>query len=160
MSQNFDLLGDPIPDGWGKRGRPQHIATRENRNKVMMLLALGWSNERIAKALGITAPTLRKNYFRELRVRDEARDRMDATLAAMLWDQAIGGNVAAIKEFRKLVERNDLMNGHNAFYRQAAPEPKKAAPKLGKKEEAALAAETAGQDSDWGDDLLVSGPAN
>jgi hypothetical protein len=133
MSGIFDLFGDPVPEGWGRRGRPQHIATQENRNKCSMLLALGWNNERIARALGITAPTLRKNYFRELKFRDEARDRLDARIAVLLWNQFETGSVAAGKEFRKLVERNDLM-----IYGQTAPPEAKAekAPKLGKKEQA------------------------
>jgi hypothetical protein len=105
MDQIFDLFGDPVPENWGKRGRPAHIATLENRNKVAMLLAFGWNNERIVRALQITAPTLRKNYFRELKFRDEQRDRMDASLAMHLWKQVEGGNVAAMKEFRALVER-------------------------------------------------------
>ena len=91
MSENFDLLGDPIPEGWGKRGRPEHIPTQRNRNKVMLLLALGWSNDRIARALSITRPTLKRHYFRELRFRDEARDRMDAALAHKLWTLAQDG---------------------------------------------------------------------
>jgi hypothetical protein len=128
MSENFDLFGDPIPDGWGKRGRPQHIATLQNRNKVTMLVAFGWNNERIAHALGITPPTLRRNYFRELKFRDEQRDRLDASLAMRLWTQVEAGNVAAIKEFRKLLERNDLL-----LYGQTAPP---AEPRLGKKERA------------------------
>lgn len=157
MSENFDLLGDPIPEGHGRRGRPQHIATTENRNKVMVLLALGWANERIAKAIGITRPTLRKNYLRELKFRDEARDRVDGNLAMMLWNSARSGNVAAMKEFRKFMDKNDLMRGQADFYGQqpgkteeAEPERKK---KLGKKEQAALEAETAGRDTGWGDDL-------
>jgi hypothetical protein len=109
MSEILDLFGDPVPEGWGRRGRPQHIATQQNRNKVMMLLAFGWNNERIARALGITLPTLRRNYFRELKFRDEQRDWLDASLAARLWEQVEAGNVAAMKEFPQLVERNDLM---------------------------------------------------
>jgi hypothetical protein len=61
--------------GW--RGRPEHIATQQNRNKVLMLPALGWNSERIAAALSITPPTLRKNYFREMKFRTEQRDRPD-----------------------------------------------------------------------------------
>lgn len=155
MAENFDLLGDPIPENWGKRGRPQHIATQKNRSKVMMLLAMGWSNERIAQALGITAPTLRKNYFRELKVREDARARLDGALADRLWTKAMGGSVAALKEFRKLMERNDLMLGQHQFY-HPQPEQKKKDPKLGKKEQAALDAETAGQDTGWGDDLRLN----
>lgn len=130
MDGNFDLLGDPIPEGWGRRGRPQHIASEQNRNKVMMLLAFGWNNERIARALGITPPTLRKNYFRELRFRDEARDRMDANLAMRLWTDSMAGNVGATKEFIKLVERNDLM-----IYgqKQGGEKPQGSPQKLGKK---------------------------
>jgi hypothetical protein len=150
MAENFDLLGDPIPEGWGKPGRPQHVATDKNRNKVMMLLALGWNNERIARALSITPPTLRKNYFRELKVREEARDRLDATLASMLWMSASEGNVAAMKEFRKLVERNDLTLGigERAFQDKRKGKAAKE-PKLGKKEEADVAAKSGHEGTGW-----------
>jgi hypothetical protein len=135
MDPIFDLFGDPVPEGWGKRGRPAHIATQQNRNKVTMLVAFGWSNERIARALGITPPTLRRNYFHQLKFRDEQRDRLDAAMAMRLWQQVEAGNVAAMKEFRALVERNDLMT----YGQSAPPEPKE--PKLGKKEQALAAAQ-------------------
>lgn len=138
MERILDLFGDPVPENWGRRGRPEHIATQENRNKVTMLLAFGWNNERISRSLGITPPTLRKNYFRELKFRIEQRDRMDATLAMKLWEQVHAGNVAAMKEFRSLVERNDLM-----LYGQARPaNPPTKEPKLSKKEAALAAAQT------------------
>jgi len=136
MFENFDLFGDPIPDNWGRRGRPAHIITRENRNKCLLLAALGWNNERIARALHITAPTLKRNYFRELRFRDEQRDRLDASLAMRLWKEVEAGNVAAMKEFRRLLERNDLM-----LYGQTAP-PAETKEKLGKKERALRDAQT------------------
>ena len=47
----FDLLGDPIPEGFGARGRPPHIPTTRNRNRVRLLLALGWTKARIAQGL-------------------------------------------------------------------------------------------------------------
>lgn len=138
MTGNFDLFGDPIPEGYGRAGRPEHVRTKENSNKVIMLLALGWGNERISRALHITPPTLRKHYFRELKFRDEARDRLDARLAMNLWDQVEAGNVGAIREFRKLLEKNDLMlYGQSAPVRTEKPVKK---PRLGKKEEATLAA--------------------
>ncbi len=87
MTEILDLFGDPIPQGWGKRGRPQHIATQKNCNKVTMLVALGWNNERIAHSLGITPPTLRRNYFRQLKFRAEQRDRLDAAVAMRLWEE-------------------------------------------------------------------------
>ena len=69
----YDLLGDPVPTNFGQRGRPPHVPTEENRQKVRLLLAFDWTNQRIARALRITGKTLRKHYFRELRQRDEAR---------------------------------------------------------------------------------------
>jgi hypothetical protein len=149
MSEKFDLFGDPIAEGHGKRGRPAHVPTDKNRSKVSMLLAFGWSNERIANALGITAPTLRKVYFRELKVRHEMRDRLDARIAEVLWIGVADGNVAAIKEFRKVLERSDMMLAESALRPrrdQAAP-PRE--PKLGKKETAALDARTGHEGTEW-----------
>lgn len=156
MGQNFDLFGDPIPDNWGRRGRPQHIPTAENINKISMGVALGWNNERIANALDITLPTLRKHYFSLIkRLRDTARDRLDLAYAMKLWAQVQEGNVGAMRLWKDFADRNDAMVGHNAFYAgqraQAEEQPK--APKLGKKEEQALAAESAGENTDWGSDL-------
>ena len=130
MTEILDLFGEPVPANWGGRGRPQHIPTQQNRNKVSMLLALGWANPRIAAAMFVTLPTLRKHYFSELKFRDVARDRLDARTAITLWDQFQAGNVAAGKAFREFVEHNDLM-----IYGQTSP-PEPTAPKLGKKEQA------------------------
>jgi hypothetical protein len=109
MDEIFDLFGDPVPANWGQRGRPEHIPTQQNRNCVSMLVALGWSNKRIAAALFVTLPTLRKHYFSELKYRDVARDRLNANLATKLWSLFMEGNVAAGKEFRKFLEVNDWM---------------------------------------------------
>ncbi|ODT50273.1 helix-turn-helix domain-containing protein [Devosia sp. 63-57] len=108
MAQDFDLLGDPIPEGFGKRGRPAHVPTDEKRRLVMALQAFDWSIEKIAAALSITPPTLRKNYFRELKSRAEARARADAKLIAALLDQVDAGNVAAIKEMSRRFDKHDL----------------------------------------------------
>lgn len=142
VAANFDLFGDPIPANHGGRGRPEHVPTIENRNRVNMLLAMGWSNERIAAALRVTLPTLRKHYFSELKYRAVARDRLDAVLLMKAFEAAEKGRLGP---FLKLVERNDLMNfGQTSRPRvaeTAAAEPKpEKAPKLGKKEEALLAA--------------------
>jgi hypothetical protein len=91
MDQIFDLFGDPVPANRGQRGRPEHIPTHQNRNRVSMLVALGLSNKRIAAALFVTLPTLRKHYFSELKYRDVARDRLDANPAAKLWELFMGG---------------------------------------------------------------------
>ncbi len=141
MDQIFDLFGEPVPSNWGGRGRPEHIPTQQNRNRVSMLVALGWSNKRIAAALYVTLPTLRKYYFSELKFREVARDRLNAAMATRLWDLFMTeGSVAAAKEFRAFVETNDLM-----LYGQTAPptQPEQPrAPKLGKKEQALVDART------------------
>ena len=146
MDQIFDLFGEPVPANWGLRGRPEHLATQQNRNRVSMLVALGWSNKRIAAALFVTLPTLRKHYFSELKYREVARDRLDATMATKLWDLFMAGNVAAGKEFRDFVEKNDLM-----LYGQTAPQRREKEPKLGKKEQAALAAREPDRGTPLGD---------
>jgi len=135
VSTNFDLLGDPIPEGWGKRGRPPHLATEKNRNKVMLLLAMGWSNARIANALGITQPTLRKNYFQQLRQRDLARDRLEGARLDLAWELAKAGNVGAMREFAKLMERNDRMEMEREISSQTRAEERQPAPeRIGKKQ--------------------------
>ncbi len=99
-----------------------------------MLVALGWTNPRIATALGVALPTLHKYYFYELRQREVARDRLELRRLELAWELAEKGNVGAFKEFGKLVERNDRME----LERELATAPKrdeKAAPaeRVGKK---------------------------
>lgn len=132
MSERFDLFGDPIPANWGRRGRPQHIATIENVSKVSMLTALGWSNERMANALAITLPTFRKHYLSQVRAqRAGARDRLDAAYAAQLWARVREGNVGAMRLWLLFVDRNDSMTAEAAM--AALPADKPAEKALGKK---------------------------
>jgi len=91
------------------RGRPPHVPDEKSVNKVKMLLAFGWANSRIANALCITEPTLRKHYFSVLKVRGIARDALDARRAELLWAQVEKGNVGAMKQFDRLLEENDRM---------------------------------------------------
>jgi hypothetical protein len=126
----FDLFGDPVPPNHGRRGRPQHIPTQENRNKVSMMLAWGWANERIAGVLRCTLPTLRKHYFFELKFREVARDRLVMEQASLLWAQGKDGNIAAMREFDRLMERNDRMGAEASM---STPEDAPRSERLGKK---------------------------
>lgn len=137
MSENFDLLGDPIPEGFGRRGRPPHNPTTENRLKVRMLLAFDWDEGKIAKSLRITPPTLKKHYFRELRDADEARPALEGELIATTIREARAGNASMMKEAFKLLERHDLerLGISLANLRRQPKEPK-----YGKKEAKRLAA--------------------
>jgi len=148
MDPIFDLFGDPVPENRGKRGRPQHLPTQENRNKVNMLLAMGRSNERIANALNVTVPTLRKHYFSELKFRDSARDRLDATVAMTFWGQFQAGNTGAGREFMRLLDRNDMAFGQRSTAARA-PAAAEQPEKLGKKDRAKRDAQTAHEHTDW-----------
>ena len=141
MVEILDLFGEPVPSNWGRRGRPEHAPNQKNRNRVSLLVALGWSNERIAAALYITQPTLRKHYFSELKFREVARDRLVAQLGVKLLDLINEGNVAAIREFQKYMERNDLMvYGQTRKPEKQADKPVKPE-KVGKKAAALAAAQ-------------------
>lgn len=134
----LDLFGDPVPPEHVGRGRPPHVVTDKNRQKVMLLLALERAEDDVAAAIGITAPTLRKHYFRELKARHDARLRLDGALLGALASEAAAGNVAAVKELYKRVEKHDqvkLSQSVAARGSQAKPVP------LGKKEAARQAAE-------------------
>ena len=140
MAEVLDLFGDPVPSNWGERGRPEHVPTQQNRNRVSLLVALGWTNVRIAAALFVTQPTLRKHYFSELKFREVARDRLVAQIGVKLLDGVNEGNVSAIREFQKYLERNDLMQyGQTRQPQKPAGDKASKAEKVGKKA-AALAA--------------------
>jgi hypothetical protein len=145
MAQNFDLFGDLIPDNWGKRGRPQHVRTVENINKVTLLVALGWGNERVANSLNVTLPTFRKHYFSLVKsLRDTARDRLDATYAAELWKQVRDGNVGAMRLWADFLQRNDRMGTERALTAETEQQAPPAA--VGKKAQDAQRAADADSD--------------
>ncbi len=122
-------MATPIPEGWGKRGRPPHQPTDDNRSKIRVLLAFGYLVPAIAKALRINKGTLRKYYLAELKHADEAMPALKgANLFAMV-KSALGGNVGAQKQLQALIEKHDLAQ-------LGAPAPAPKPPALGKKEKA------------------------
>jgi hypothetical protein len=146
---DIDLLGDPVPPGRGKRGRTGHIPTVENRRKVMVLAAFDRCEADIAAAVGISEPTLRKHYFRELAARREARARLDAKLIMALLAKVEKGDTGAIDKFFKRLDRHDLITG-----RVMAPPTKSARPaqpaRKGKKEQLADDARAGSTSGEWG----------
>lgn len=102
-----------------------------------MLLAAGWSNERIAGVVldprtgkSISLPTLKRHFRAELSIRDAARDRLEAERLMRVWDMASSGNVGAERVFMNLLEKNDRMVSERAV---AARAKDPAAQKVGKK---------------------------
>ena len=163
MSENFDLFGLPVREGRGGRGRPPFEATPEKSNKIRLGLALGWSNERLARAVGCSLATLKRYFRAELKERDDARDMLELERFHLVMKEAHKGNIGAIKEAGRMIERNDLAVSEarmRAAQERAgqgaakAPEAEKPAKRMGKKEAAQAAAEAAGgAGSLWQDDL-------
>lgn len=134
MDAIFDLFNNPVDPKSGKPGRPRKEATQEERNKVKMLLAVGWNNERIASILQLSLPTFRRNFFHELKVRPVARDMLDARRLELAMTAAQSGNVGAMRQVDRLLEKFDQMEAER-MYAGKDKGPEVAAPreKLGKK---------------------------
>jgi hypothetical protein len=75
-----------------KTGRPPHKPTKDSKEQVKRLSALGCPHEDIATRLKISADTLVKYYQDEL---DEGRIDANAVIAGTLFSQAKKGNTAA-----------------------------------------------------------------
>ena len=152
MSDNpeaVDLFGDPWGEARGRGGRKRHRRLPQVAEKIGVMRATGATVEDVAAALGLSEPTLRKYYFREL---SEGAQIARRVLVEAMWKKAIEGNVSAAKFIRDEFPKGDAEAFVNASRPgQAAP----LATPTGKKEAAQLAAQTAGQGTDWGDDLLA-----
>ena len=134
MDAIFDLFGNPVDAKSGKPGRPRKEATQEERNKVKMLLAVGWNNERIASILQLSLPTFRRNFFHELKVRPVARDMLDARRLELAMTAAQSGNVGAMRQVDRLLEKFDLMEAERKYAaKDKGAEPEAPREKLGKK---------------------------
>jgi IS30 family transposase len=152
MSEDFDLFGQPILAGQGKRGRPPYQPTEKDRNKIKLLMALGWSIDRMANGIGVSPATVKRYFRAELKVRDKMRDRLDARRYEIAMEQANAGNVAALKELGKMIEKSDLTFANARI--ADAQASKASQEKVGKKDAAKEAAKSAGEGSSWGSDLL------
>nr|WP_278520623.1 hypothetical protein [Brucella anthropi] len=109
MPTEFDLFGRPVREGFGRKGRPPYSPSEKDRNKVKLLLALGWSIPRIGNALGVSGKTIQRYFSPELKGRCMMRDQLDARRFEIAMDQANAGNVTALKELGAMIERNDRM---------------------------------------------------
>jgi hypothetical protein len=102
--------------------------TPEIRNRVKLLLALGWAIQRIANAIDASAATVKRYFRAELKERDAMRDRLDARRLEIAAEKAMTGNPSAVRIFNQMIEANDRMeqgrriaNGERAG--DAAPRP-------------------------------------
>jgi hypothetical protein len=156
LSQSFDLFGLPVDAGTGKPGRPRKEATVEDHNKIKMLLAIGWSVDRMASVVRMSAPTFRRIFFQELKEREFMRDRLYARRLELAFTNAEAGNIAALKELGRMLSEQDRFFAEAELMRlQSGDKQEKPA---GKKAQMALAAKEAAKgSSQWGDDLQFTG---
>lgn len=140
-----DLFGLPLLPEKG-RGRPAHVWTSENSNKVNLLFACGHTPMAVAQALGISKPTFYKHYFNEISRSKFAPLMMTARQLERLNAEADKGNVAAEKALAALIQaervkaHSDRMTATQAKAGGTKAETPAPLAKLGKKEEAKLAA--------------------
>lgn len=145
----FDLLGHPVPANKGQRGRPRHAYDTEIYESLIRCFGLGWSEARVARAHGMSIPTMNAYYFstrEEQRAKRSALDLYEAELLARLDAQSRAGKTAATDKLLKRFDKARLGASPDA------PAPTKAKKRKGLKQERRENAWAAGKgDSDWGD---------
>lgn len=132
-----DLLGDPWTPPRDPRGRRRHKRIPQVAENVALLRASGLSVEAIAQRIGLSEPTLRKYYFREL---DDGPALARAVLAEAMWAKAKAGNVSAARYIREEFCGGETKDAANRVRRRAESE----ATPIGKKAERQAAAARVG----------------
>jgi DNA-binding NarL/FixJ family response regulator len=117
---------------------------------VEAALARGWSNQRIADALGISPASLKRYFRAALKQRDVMRDKLEMAANAALIRAAIeGGNMTAMKQLRELLDRDGLTRQKRKLEEQQR-EADAAGLGMGKKEAQQRAAEESLLSDGWG----------
>lgn len=132
-----DLFGLPLLAEKG-RGRPAHVWTKENSDKISLLFACGRKPIEVARVIGITKPTFYKHYFNEIANAGHAPLMMKARQLERLNREAEKGNVTAEKALAAMIHAEQLRTLADRVQDRRPSEP--AAPKLGKKDAAKQAA--------------------
>ncbi len=133
-------------------GRPSYKPTATVRRQVSIAAGAGMPHEHIALALGITTPTLRKHFERELSVVAYQR-RMEALQG--LHAAAKRGNVSAAKAYTATPPEFEPLRPAGVDSMPTATSQPKSAPAaqplaaVGKKEQAAIDATTAQVGTGW-----------
>lgn len=116
--------------------------TEDQRKQVDAMCGYGVPEASIAKVLGIDDKTLGKYFRHEL---DTAHIRANSAVAQSLFQKAIGNGPQSVAACCFWLKTRARWRETDRLEVAAVP--------LGKKEIAMIAAQTAGQDSDWSDDL-------
>lgn len=146
-----DLFGNPVRASKGARGRPALEISDHDRDMVEAALARGWSNQRMADAVGMSTASLKRYFRAALKQRDSMRDKLELAANAKLIRAAIkDGNMSAMKQLREMLDRDGLTRRKQTLEAQQR-EAEAAGLGLGKKEAAQRAAENALESDGWGD---------
>lgn len=122
-------------------GRKALNVTAAMRRDVALMKADGWSDERVAAQLGISRTTLLKHFAHEL---EFGADKVRREQLVNLARASKKGNVAASKA---ILARADLVAAPRLVSSQPTDDAKPE--KIGKKEAADVAAQTAEQGTSW-----------
>jgi hypothetical protein len=125
--------------------RPAHEPTEEGRRTVKAMAAFGIPHIDIARALGISAPTLRRHYRGELQT---GQTVATAKVAQNLFRIATGDG-------RGAVQAAIFWLKCRAGWRDTTVDDAMPSRRLGKKERAELESRTAGEGTEW-EDLLTT----
>lgn len=129
-----DLWGNPWTPEPDPRGRKRHKRSPQVAENVSVLRAAGLTVEQIAARIGLSEPTLRKYYFREL---DDGAVLAEAVLTEAMWKKAREGNVSAARFIRETFKQGDAVEADRRVSSRARPVREEA---VGKKEERLQAA--------------------
>lgn len=130
-----DLWGNPWTPEPDPRGRKRYKHSPQVAENISVLRAAGLTVEQIAARVGLSEPTLRKYYFREL---DDGAVLAEAVLTEAMWKKAREGNVSAARFIRETFKHGDAAEADRRVTSRARPvreEP------VGKKEERLRAAQ-------------------
>ena len=130
-----DLLGDPWLEPRDARGRKRHKRIAQIAEKVAVLRASGLTVDKIALRVGLSEPTLRKYYLREL---EDGPAFAQAVLNEAMWAKAMAGNVGAARYIREEFGKGDAKAADQRLGERA--ERTERQPVLGKKAERQAAA--------------------
>jgi hypothetical protein len=128
------------------RTKPPHEPTEKDRHAVETMASFGIPELDIARVIGISLMTLRKWYLHELQT---GGIKANSMVAQSLYQKALGngnGAVAACIFWLKV--------------RAGWIEPRPGEEYVGKKEQLQQAARTAGEGTEWADDLKFENRAN
>jgi hypothetical protein len=149
-----DMLGDPFEYGSPRKGRKRHKHSAYVAGIVATRAAMNETQAAIAERVGLSVPTLTKVYFREL---ERGLEMLKAAILERQVRKAIeDGSAASARLALEQIEKAELANGQRKRPGSGdRPRSADATPSepTGKKELARQAALTAGEGSDWGDDL-------